>query len=103
MKTFDLHDKEGRLHAFEISNSGIGRRGVLKVVRAIPGARVTREPMRFLSWFREDEFCEFVLNDRTFIAQEPFGDNSRYWIGTRPPGWCPELNAVREAFVNWRS
>lgn len=101
MKTLDLLDKEGRLHAFEVENLLLGRRRVVKIVKTIPGVKITREPLRFLSWSREEEFCEFVVGDRRFVAWEPFGDNSRYWIGARPPGSCPELQIVRDAFIAW--
>lgn len=100
MKTFDQIDQEGRLHSFEVG-AFIGRRGVVMVVGTIPGAKLLRKPLRFLSWFREDEFCEFAVGDRLFVAEEPFGDNSRYWIATRPAGWCPELTIVRDAFLAW--
>jgi hypothetical protein len=102
MKTFDLYDKEGRLHAFEVHNALLGRRGLLAVVKAIPGATITRKPLLLFSWFREEEFCEFTIGDLLFVACEPFGDNSRYWIGAKQPGWCAELPAVRDAFARWR-
>jgi hypothetical protein len=102
MKIFDLRDKEGRLHAFEVHNTLLGRRGLLAVVKTIPGATITRKPLHLLSWFREEEFCEFTIGDRLFVAWEPFGDSSRYWIGTKPPGWCAELLLVRDAFARWR-
>jgi hypothetical protein len=41
MKTFELRDKEGHLYAFEVNNVLLGRRGLLRVVRTIPGVRIT--------------------------------------------------------------
>jgi hypothetical protein len=99
MKVFDLHDKQGRLHAFEVSNLRIWRRGVVKVVKTIPSATITRVPLRFLSWFREEEFCEFTIGEKRFVALEPFGDNSRYLIAARPAGWCAELQLIRDKFA----
>jgi hypothetical protein len=103
MKVYDLHDKEGRLLAFEIENVVIGRQGVCHVVSMIPGATLLRRPVRFLSWFRESTFCEFELDGVRFSADEgPWGDDSRYWVGPEPPRWVPQLQAVRQAFLDYQ-
>jgi hypothetical protein len=77
MQVYDLHDEMNRVFAFEIENLGIGRRGVCHAVGAIPGATFKRKP-KFLSWFREDAFCEFLVDGEIYIVEEPYGDNSRY-------------------------
>lgn len=97
MRTFPLFDKNGRLFAFEIGNLLIGRRGVCKVVERIKGPTLTRRPKLF-SWPREDVFCEFAVDGESFVAVEPFGDNSRYWIGPNPARWVPQTEKVHEAF-----
>ena len=97
MKTYELLDEDGRFFAFEVGNSGLGRRGVCDVVETIPGAQVVRRP-KFLSWFREEEFCEFVVDGKMFVAWEPYGDSSRYWIGPDPIEPLPQTQRVREAF-----
>jgi len=51
--------------------------------------RIVRRP-KFLSWLRESEFCQFEVEGITFVVEEPFGDNSRYWIGPRPPRWVSQ-------------
>ena len=38
-----------------------------------------------------------------FLVEEPFGDNSRYWIGPEPPVWCEQIDVVRRAFLNANS
>ena len=96
MKVYDLHDKEGRVFAFQIENVVIGRREVCYVASRIPGATLLRRPVRFLSWFRESTFCEFELEGVRFSADEgPWGDDSRYWVGPEPPRWVPQLQVVR--------
>lgn len=97
MTTYDLKDKEGRVFAFEIENWILGRWGVVRVVRTIPGAVIKRMPV-FLSWFREEKFCEFEVDGHTYVAWEPFGDNSRFWIGPEPTHWLPQTEKVWEAF-----
>ena len=101
MKTFELLDEEDRMFAFEVNNAGLGRKGVCRVVDTIPGAQIIRRP-KFLSWFREDVFCEFLVDGRTFVAWEPFGDNSRYWIGPEPTEWLPQTQSIRDAFEAFR-
>jgi hypothetical protein len=102
MKTFDISDAQGRLFAFEVSNTLLGRRGACRVVAGIPGVTILRRP-QVLSWWREEVFCEFSLGGVRFGICEPYGDNSRYWIG--PAGGEPlvgstaEIVQVRDAFA----
>jgi hypothetical protein len=98
---YDIKDAEGRVVAFEVDNSWIGRRGLCRLVTKIPQSRLVRRP-RVLSWFREDAFCEFEIDGVIFEASEPFGDNDRYWIGPRPTRWAPPILAVRQAFLDKR-
>ena len=103
MKVYDLHDEEGRVFAFQIQNVVIGRREVCYVASRIPGAMLLQRPVRFLSWFRESTFCEFELEGVRFSADEgPWGDDSRYWVGPEPPRWVPQLQVVRQAFLDDR-
>jgi hypothetical protein len=99
MTIHDLQDEEGRVFAFEIENSDFGREKVCNLVQTIPGVRILRSPKKFLSELREEVFLEFEVGGKKFEAWEPFGDNSRYWIGPEPPQWCQEVVFVREAFL----
>ena len=100
MKTYPIHDSEQRLCAFEVPNFSIGRRAVCRVLRRIPGLTLTREP-RLFSWLREDVFCEFELGGATYVVEEPFGDNSRYWVGPEPVQWLPQTEQVHRVFLEW--
>jgi hypothetical protein len=100
MKIYDIKDNQGNVFAFEVSNFGLGRHGVCRVVETIPGAVLVRKP-KFLSWFRESSFCEFIVDGEIYEADEPFGDNSRYWVGPKPPRSLPQTEKVREAFAHW--
>jgi hypothetical protein len=101
MKVYDLKDEDGGVFAFEVDNIALGRRGLCRVVSKIPGAALLRRPVRFLSWFRESTFCEFELDGVRFSADEgPWGDSSRYGVGPEPPRWVPQLEVVRQAFLN---
>ena len=98
MRLYDLLDDRGRPFAFEIGNVFLARRSVLDIVRRVPGVRIVRAPRWFSEW-REDDFCEFDVDGQRFVAGEPFGDNSRYWIGPEPTAWCPQVAVVRETFL----
>jgi hypothetical protein len=97
MRVFDIRSDDGRLRAFEVDNSWLTRRAVARIIRSIPGVRVTRAKS---GWFARDAFCEFELNRVRFVVEEPFGDSDQYWIG--PTDGCheTELLAVRERFLS---
>ena len=97
MRIFDLRNEEGELHGFEISNVLISRARACKIAASIPGVTVVRAER---SWFADDVFCILRIGTRVVEIEEPFGDNSRYYVGARPAGWCPELASVREAFAS---
>jgi len=97
MRLYDLHDREGRVFAFEVSNFWSTRSAVCRIASTSPGVRIVRRP-KWLSWFREEVFCEFELDGITFVAWEPFGDNTRFWIGPEPTRWGKQIDRVREAF-----
>jgi len=104
MKIYDIQTSEGKIAAFEVDNLLIGRRGACRIVESIPGAKVQKHPALF-SWLREHVFCQFALEDQLFEIGEPFGDNSRYWIGPVGVGqdgnelkYVPEIDLVRTTF-----
>jgi hypothetical protein len=98
MKTYDLHNNEGQIIGFEISNVLVGRWRACRVARGIPGAQVIRWPRRW-AW-RDDRFCHFDLHGVRFVIQEPFGDNSRYCICADPPAPGLAVMHVRAAFAD---
>ena len=92
MIVHDLQDPEGRTFAFEVEN--IGRDRICEIIRSFPKTNLLRNP-KWLSELREEEFCEFEFDGQRFMILEPFGDNSRYWIGPEPPHWCRQVAALR--------
>lgn len=96
MRVFECRSEDGQLRGFEVENSLLSRRSVARVVASIPGVRVIRA--RSAWWGRED-FCEFELNGVRLIAEEPFGDNSRYWIGSIEARHEAEVTLVRDRFL----
>ena len=98
MKVYPISDEQGRIFAFQVRVMLDGRRAFCKVARSIPGVRHV-DPHGSLPGY---DFCEFTIGDVTFSAEEPFGDNSRYWVGPRPPRWVPEVAQVLEHFRRTR-
>jgi len=98
MRVYDIHDKEGRVFAFEINNFLNWRMGAIRVISKIPGAQITWRPS--FSWFSPDVFCKFEIDGTRFQTWEPYGDSDRYWIGPDPPQWAPQIEQVRAAFMS---
>ena len=102
MKTEDMHNDEGILTGFSISNFFLSRHTVPKIVGSIPGAQIVRKQRRFVVG-APDDFCEFVVDGKTFLAIEPFGDNTEFWVVAAPPeADCPQIEKVRAAFAEHR-
>ncbi len=81
MKTYENHNADGVLQSFEVPNSALSRRAVVRILKSVPDLKILREPKIILSWFREDVFCEFEFAGVRYQVEEPFGDNSRFWVG----------------------
>lgn len=96
MKLFEIRDEQARVVAFEFDKLVMSRRRVARVVQTIVGARIILNP-RFFSWPKA-VFCKFEIDGRKFCVEEPFGDNSRYWVGGDPPGWHPAFSKAVTAF-----
>lgn len=100
MKTCDITDDAGRLLGFEISNTWLSRHQAARILARAPGVFITRPVRRPFSMEPAlDEFCAFRLGDVECFLWEPFGDNSRYYIGTRAKNAGDELALTREAFT----
>jgi hypothetical protein len=64
-----------------------------RALERVQGVTIVRRP-RFLSWLREEVFCEFELGGARYEVWEPFGDNSRYWVGPADSVWRPETERL---------
>ncbi|MEH6543009.1 MAG: hypothetical protein V7721_03615 [Porticoccaceae bacterium] len=100
MQVFEDRNNIGQLRFFEVNNTFLGRRGVVRIIKRVPGVTITQTPKIFLSWFRESEFCKFKIGENEFTVGEPFGDNSRYWISG--PRQSEKLEDVASEFKQQR-
>ena len=101
MKTTEMRNDQGTLTCFRVSNLFLSRHGIPKIVSRIPGVQILRKqkPFRFSG---PDYFCEFTLDGKKFLAIEPFGDNSEFWVVCEPPEECPQFKKIENAFAKHR-
>ena len=97
MKTYPIVTEEGVVKAFEISNAYPWSLGAMrKVLESVDGVTGYRK-----NWFNDDRFS-FVFLQRACIVNEPWGDNSRYWIGPVEMEPLLDMGPVHEAFRRFR-
>lgn len=96
MRTWELHTNDGRPRGIEISNVTITRGGVIRTIDRNPGAAITSG--KRYSERRRDDFCHFTVHGASFIAEEPFGDNSRFWIYAEDAAGFAYVTLVQRAF-----
>jgi hypothetical protein len=78
MRTFPIKDDAGHVFAFEIRVQLFGW-PLARRLRGIPGVSDVR-PRRW--WVgSSDVHIRFQYQGRECVVLEPYGDNSRWWIG----------------------
>ena len=97
MRTFPIELREGRIHAFEITSSWLRMRPLLEVLRSVEGVSEVKR-----KFFSEDRVT-FRFHGHDAVVHEPFGDNSRYWVGLAEPDRSNEvdLRPIHEAFERY--
>lgn len=98
MTTYPIRRPDGSLRGFEITSAWLTLRPLLKLLRNVPG--VTDVERR---WFNDDRVT-FKFHGREAVVNEPWGDNSRYWVGLQNPDALPEIDItpIHEAFKGYR-
>jgi hypothetical protein len=82
MRTFEIHsDDDGYFVAFEIENAYIRPKKVGEILSAVGG--VTNVAVGKSSGESRDIRVAFNYLGIEYIVWEPYGDNSRYWIGPK--------------------
>ena len=97
MKTYPHVRDDGSIAYFEISNSFPWSLRFMR--RVLESAKGTTDFKRIRV---NDNRFSFSLNGRPCVVWEPWGDNSRYWIGPvvkEPP---IDMRAVYDVFVRFR-
>ncbi len=97
MKTYSLF-KDNVLHAFEIDNSYLNPKIIAKFLVNRPGI----SNIRAHKLEDRDDRLEFDFRGIRYIVSEPFGDNSRYWIGPQNPSLTMmETRELESFFVSF--
>ena len=79
MRTLPIHKADGSLRGFEISLTWVSMGTIKRLLRSVDGvADVKRQ-------FFSDDRLVFTYHGERCVVNEPFGDNSRYWIGLENP------------------
>lgn len=90
MKTYPIKDETDRVYAFEIENAYIGLRALVHILCGVPGVSDVRSRVPFER--SGDVRGTFRFAGANFVIVEPFGDNSRYWIGPADDRTAPSLD-----------
>jgi hypothetical protein len=98
MKTYPIHLPNGTLYAFEITSVWLTFWPLYKILRSVQGVTDVRR-----NWFNDDRVT-FKLYGKQAVVNEPWGDNSRYWIGLVDVDATSEIdiNPLHEAFKRYR-
>jgi hypothetical protein len=103
METYPIIDEQKRdgPFAFEIENAYIGPRTIARLLNEIDGVSDVhaRRPFSPLSEIQ----VEFTYCTQPYVVWEPYGDNSRYWIGPKEPAVASaDIGEIESAFRHYR-
>lgn len=80
MKTYSMFNEKGeQIPVFQIDNIYVSNSRVARILSQINGVSDLRVRKLFAKW--EEIHIWFRYRDRNFVVWEPYGDNSRYWLG----------------------
>lgn len=85
---------------FEIDNIYVSLRTVAHILRGVD--RVTEVTTRRLFSRWEEVHIWFKYLNHDCVVIEPFGDNSRYWIGPKNPEEKFDISTVETAFKQYQ-
>ena len=101
MKTYPINSESGDELAFEIENAYIGTRKIAALLANVSG--VTDVCRRRLFSSSDDVHLQFRFHGYEFVVWEPYGDNSRYWVGPKNEKERPKyVNELRAAFEYYK-
>jgi len=101
MKTYPLLDESEFKVGFEIENVYIGLGNIVKLISTID--KVKNVKRRRIFDFKKENHLEFDYCGDRFIVLEPFGDNSRYWIGPKEkPNKGIDISDIEKVFKSYQ-
>jgi hypothetical protein len=101
MKTFhEVDDTTGKIVAFEIENVYISPSTVASVLSGVKGVSDVRRRRIFSVW--DEVHVRFRYRDAECVVREPFGDNSRFWVGQEDVVEAVDMSEIERAFIKHR-
>lgn len=98
MRTYPHLRPDGSLRGFEVTSAWTVFGPLLKLLRSVEGVTEVQR-----NWFDEDRIT-FKFHGKPAVVNEPYGDNSRYWIGLQDPEASPDIDItpLHQAFEKYR-
>ena len=98
MKTYPLCKENGEIRGFEITSFWIRFSPLFRILNSVEG--VTEVKRQWLN----DNRISFQYYGRKAVVNEPWGDNSRYWVGLEDPdeNSTIDISPIHEAFKKYR-
>ena len=86
-----------KLRGFEITSSWFRFGPLLRILKSVDGVTNVKR-----QWFNDDR-VSFKFHGKNGVVNEPFGDNSRYWVGLDCPDDSPEIDIspIHNAFKEY--
>jgi hypothetical protein len=102
METYPtIDEKSSRVLAFEIDNIYVSNSNVARTLSKVDGVAEVRVRKPFTKW--EEIHIWFKYMNHDCVVWEPFGDNSRFWIGSKNPKEATlDMIKVETAFKQYR-
>lgn len=94
MKTYSVKNQAGMEADFEIENAYISPKSIAALLGKTP--QITNIQAKNLS--HPEYRVEFKYCGIDCVVWEPFGDNSRYWIGPKDKDSKIDISEIREIF-----
>jgi hypothetical protein len=100
VKTYPKVDEtSGKALGFEIEVAYASLRSVARVLSGVDGVIDIRRRRPFSTW--DEIHIRFRYQGAECVVWEPFGDNSRYWIGQEDSPSPVHLGDLETAFKNY--
>lgn len=100
MRTYpSQRESDGRVLGFEIENVYASLATIARILRGIDGVSDVRKRRPFTAF--DEIHIRFSFRGVECFVWEPFGDNSRYWIGQHKDPGALDLALVEQAFKNY--
>ena len=95
MKTYPIIRSDGTLRGFEIGVTFTTLRQIMEILHSADGVSSVRRTAG------SDDRLQFEYDGETCVLHEPFGDNSRYWIGPAfPENSTVDMRPLQKVFAS---